>query len=228
MCHHLYAYDKQAYESIPVNNVSLARQTLERCISDITSRCASRRLQLNTAKTELIWFGSRQMLEKLTDYDLTLNTGTAVIRPLKSVRDLQVYLDSELTMKTHISKAVTAVTTSFVEFARFAGSSAQQLVLAFILSRLDYCNSLLSRLPVPCKVNHSATAACDECSGSSHHELVVARQCEDLSGAVTLSRLSKELHTNCICSCITSTLDKHHSTCQTVYPQFLHSVADTG
>jgi len=31
----------------------------------------------------------------------------------------------------------------------------------------------------------------------------------------------------CACSCITSTLDKHHSTCQTVYPQFPHSVADT-
>ena len=41
-------------------------------------------------------------------------------------------------------------------------------------------------------------------------------------------RLSKELHTSCVCSCITSTLDKHHSTCQTVYPQFLHSVADAG
>jgi len=111
VCHHLYAYDKQAYESIPVNNVSLARQTLERCISDITSRCVSkisRRLQLNAAKTELIWFGYRQMVAKLTDYDLTLNrpTGTAVIRPLKSVRDLRVHLDSELTMKTHISKAV--------------------------------------------------------------------------------------------------------------------------
>ena len=41
------------------------------------------------------------------------------------------------------------------------------------------------------------------------------------------SRLSKELHTSCVCSCVTSTLDKHHSTCQTVYPQFLHSAADT-
>ena len=41
-------------------------------------------------------------------------------------------------------------------------------------------------------------------------------------------RLSKELHTSCDCSCITSTLDKHHSTCQTAYPQFLHSVADAG
>ena len=59
--HHLYADDKQAYVSVPVNYVSLARQTLESCISDINSWRASRRLQLNAAKTELIRFDSRQM-----------------------------------------------------------------------------------------------------------------------------------------------------------------------
>jgi len=41
-------------------------------------------------------------------------------------------------------------------------------------------------------------------------------------------RLSKELHTSCVCLCITSVLDGHHNTYQIVYPQFLHSVADTG
>jgi len=46
------------------------------------------------------------MLEKLTDSDLTLDTGTMVICPSKSVRDLGVHLDSELTVKTHISKVV--------------------------------------------------------------------------------------------------------------------------
>jgi len=44
------------------------------------------------------------MLEKLTDADLTLYTGTMVIHPVKSVRDLDVHLDGELTMKIHISK----------------------------------------------------------------------------------------------------------------------------
>ena len=33
--------------------------------------------------------------------------------------------------------------------------------------------------------------------------------------------------TSCVRSCITSTLDKHHSTCQTVYPKSQQSVADT-
>ena len=39
--------------------------------------------------------------------------------------------------------------------------------------------------------------------------------------------LSKELHTSCVCSSTTSTSDKHHNTCQTVYLQFLQPVADT-
>ena len=91
------------------------------------------------------------MLEKLTDSDLTLDTGTTVIRPSKSVRDLGVHLDSELTMKTHISKVVSCChhqLRRIRQVRRLVGQDvAQQLVSAFILSRLDYCNSLLSRLP---------------------------------------------------------------------------------
>jgi len=37
------------------------------------------------------------------------------------------------------------------------------------------------------KVNHSAPAACDECSGSRRHERVVARPRETSSEAVTLA-----------------------------------------
>jgi len=48
---HLCADDKQAYVSVPAKNVSLACQTLESYIIDITSWCASRRLQLNATKT---------------------------------------------------------------------------------------------------------------------------------------------------------------------------------
>jgi len=74
-----------------------------------------------------------------------------VIRPVKSVRDLGVHLDSELTMKTHISKVVSSCSHQLrriCQIRRLVGQDvAQQLVSAFILSRLDYCNSLLSLLP---------------------------------------------------------------------------------
>jgi len=120
------------------------------------------------------------MLAKLTDSDLTLDTGTAVIRPLKSVRDLRVHLDSELTMKTHISKAVSCCyhqLRRIRQVRRLVGSTAG-FSIHFIATRLLQLTVVSSA-----KVNHSAPAACDECSGSSHHELVVARQCEDSSGA---------------------------------------------
>jgi len=185
--HLLYADDKQAYVSVRVYNVSLARQTLEHCISDITSWCASRRLQLNAAKPELIWFGSRKMLAKLTDSDLTLDTGTTVICPSKSVRDLGVHLDSELTMKTHILKVVSCCYHQLrrirqVSTARRARCrSTARFIFHFIAYRL-----LQLAVVSSAKVNHSAPAACDECSGSSYHELV-ARPREASSEAASLA-----------------------------------------
>ena len=82
--------------------------THHRDYSDISSWCSSRRLQLNATKTELIWFGSRQMLQRLSDHDLTLEVDISVMQPVKCVRDLGVHLDCELTMKTRISKVVSA------------------------------------------------------------------------------------------------------------------------
>ena len=93
-----------------------------------------------------------------------------------------------------------------------------------------YSSVLLLQLTVvlSAKVNHSAPAACDECSGSSSWTCRCVTMWSQLWSSYIGCRLSKELHTSCVCSCDTSTLDKHHSTCQTVYLQFLHSVADIG
>jgi len=79
-----------------------------------------------------------------------LDTGSAVIHPVKSVRDLVVHLDSELMMKTLILKVVSSCYHQFrriCQVRQLVGQDvAQQLVSAFILSLLDYGNSLLSRL----------------------------------------------------------------------------------
>ena len=102
--------------------------------------------------------------------------------------DLGVHLDSELTMKTHISKVVSCCyhpLRRIRQVRRLVGQDvAQQLVSAFILSRLG-----LLQLTVvsSAKVNHPAPAACDECSGSSRHERVVARPRETSSEALTLA-----------------------------------------
>ena len=68
------------------------------------------------------------------------------------VRDLGVWLDSELTMQDYISRTASSC---FFHFCRLrqlrvsvvCRSTMQRLVSALILSRLDYCNAVLAGLP---------------------------------------------------------------------------------
>ena len=77
---------------------------LQHCIADIADWCGSRRLQLNAAKTELVWFGSSSSLRSLPQSSRTVVVGTETLQPLESVRNLGVYLDSSLSMQTHVAK----------------------------------------------------------------------------------------------------------------------------
>jgi len=148
--HHLYAYDKQAYVNTPVSDVSAARATLEGCISDVSDWCSSCRLQLNETKIELIWFGSKKILGKVPESELNLTVGPTTIQPVNSVRDLGVQLDSQLTMKAHVSKVAGSCLYQLRCLRQIRRLVVQevtaQLVSAFILSQLDYCNSVLAGL----------------------------------------------------------------------------------
>src|SRR5664279_94515 len=64
----------------------------------------SNRLQLNTAKTEVLWCSSNRRQHQLPQSGLRI--GADVIIPYVAVRNLGVYLDCDVTMKTHVSKVV--------------------------------------------------------------------------------------------------------------------------
>ena len=89
--------DKQLYTAVPRNEIHVAGQRLTSCISDLRDWCASRRLELNASKTELIWFGTRTSLRRLSSADRTLTIDSVDVQPSDVVRDLGVLLDSELT-----------------------------------------------------------------------------------------------------------------------------------
>ena len=103
------------------------------------------------SQREIIWFGTRATLKRLENTNLSLHVGTDTVTPSNVVRDLGVRLNSELTMRQHISKTVGAY---FYHLRRlkkvrriFESSVICRLVTAFVTSCLDYCKALLAGLP---------------------------------------------------------------------------------
>lgn len=148
---HLYADDSQLYTSCLPADVDAVRTRLSNCSADMIQWCASRRLQLNANKTEVIWFGSRSNLNKLSRCDLSVKVGCEVIQPSHVVRNLGVHLDAQLSMKQHIAKVAAACfyhLRRLRQIRRRVGKEVTvRLVLALVTPRLDYCNSMLAGLP---------------------------------------------------------------------------------
>ena len=135
----------------PATSIPGTKLKFQSCIEATQEWCKSRRLQLNPAKTELIWFGSKANLKKIADLDLNLYIGADVIKPVSVVRDLGVFLDSELSMRHHINTVVRSCFFHLLRLRsvrRILGADVTAgLVSAFVTTRLDYCNSILAGLP---------------------------------------------------------------------------------
>ena len=96
---HFYADDMQLYASCHPDNISDVRLHLSACGADVSRWFASRRLQMNSDKTEIVWLGSRAQLAKLAVHDCSLRIGSEIVQPESAVRVLGVLFDSELAMK---------------------------------------------------------------------------------------------------------------------------------
>ena len=148
---HLYADDTQLYIHLATRDIHQAKDKLVSCIREIQNWCASMRLRLNPTKTELIWFHrNKHPAHPLNNQCLQLDPN-CIITPVNTVRDLGVLLDSSLNLKAHI----TSVTRScFFHLRRIRQVKKclnerclRVLVQALVISRIDYCNSILTGLP---------------------------------------------------------------------------------
>ena len=75
-----------------------------------------------------------------------LRIGSDLVNPSKSVRDLGIYFDSDLSMRCHVQKTVAsyfAVLCQLRSIRRSVPTSVYQtLVVALVLPRLDYGNDV--------------------------------------------------------------------------------------
>jgi len=106
-------------------------------------------LQLNPAKTEILWFTLSRRQIQIPQAPFCV--GTATIAPSSVVCDPGIYLDSNLSMTTHISKTVSNCFFAMrsIRSVRRSVSKAVllSLVTALVLSRVDYGNATLAGRP---------------------------------------------------------------------------------
>jgi hypothetical protein len=146
---HLYADDTQIYGSCKPSDTKKLTEVVTDCFNDVSAWMLSNRLQLNADKTELMWFTTQRRQHQLPVGAICI--GGHDVPPVSSARNLGVYIDSALSMRRHIDVIAArcfAMLRQLRAIRRFTSPSVMQtLVTSLVLSRLDYCNSVMYGLP---------------------------------------------------------------------------------
>ena len=107
------------------------------------------KLRLNNSKTEFMIIGTRKQLAKMNIDGLSV--GESSIAPVTSVRNLGSWFDQNLSMIPHINKICKAASFHIYSIRRIrkylTNDATQTLVQSIVIGRLDYCNSLLYKVP---------------------------------------------------------------------------------
>ncbi len=148
ICYHNYADDTQIYITISPGDYDPI-QALSNCIEQVNDWMCQNFLQLNKDKTEVIVFGARE--ERLK---VSARLQSVMLRTTDQARNLGVVMDSDLNLRSHIKTITKSAYYHLKNISRIRGLMSQQdlekLIHAFIFSRLDYCNSVLTELPKKC------------------------------------------------------------------------------
>ena len=117
------------------------------CLTDLSTWMKDHHLQLNLAKTELLVIPAKESLS----HNINLKIGSTIVTPNKVAKNLGVMIDDELSCSNYID-SVTQTCQFQMSNVRnirpvLTQYSTQRLVQATVLSRVDYCNSLMTGLP---------------------------------------------------------------------------------
>jgi len=90
-------------------------------------------LMMNPAKTDVLWCSTRQQLT-----NLPLTPAGTTVQPSTSVRNLGVLFDADLSLKAHVNQLTARC------YCCMSTSHQELSTYSLIVTRLDYCNSLLT------------------------------------------------------------------------------------
>ena len=142
---HSYADDTQLYISTEPNNTA-AISNISNCLIAVNEWMNLNFLKLNEDKTEILLVGSKTNREMIKNHLGNLTQWTK-----NTVTSLGVVLDPDLNFRAHINKVLKSALFHLRNIAKVRSflnqKDAEKLIHAFIFSRLDYCNAVLTGLP---------------------------------------------------------------------------------
>jgi len=142
---HLSADDTQVYGSFSPYAAWILSTTISECLNDIVSWASSNRLQLNPTKTEVMWCATSRRQHQLLSSALQFS-GISV-SPVKSVWDLGIHIDADLSMRMHVLRMVSWCFDALRQLHQIRRSvptaTLQMLVVRLVLPWLDFGNSVL-------------------------------------------------------------------------------------
>ncbi|KAL4004124.1 protocadherin delta 1 [Sarotherodon galilaeus] len=145
---HCYADDLQLYVPLTIGNCAEVSK-LESCLSAIKGWLSDNFLLLNTDKTELMVIGPHKFQHLSQNFILRIDD--SVINCRDKVKNLGVWFDMVLSFESHVKEITKTAFYHLRKIARIrqvlSSDTAEVLVHAFVSSRIDYCNALLSGLP---------------------------------------------------------------------------------
>jgi len=151
MKYHFYADDTQIYITFnPTNdNATSSITLLQSCINDVKTWMTQNKLKLNTDKTEFLTISKKNIQNKISIPELVLD-GKIIVKS-NDVRNLGAQFDSTLTMEKHIKKTATGARQQLYKIAKLKyfldRNSLLTLINSFVISRIDYLNSLIYGVP---------------------------------------------------------------------------------
>jgi len=142
-----YVDDTKIYMSFNVKDCDDAVAAVNEDLHNIRNWCFQNGLLLNPEKTKLIVYGSRQMLEKLPEFHISL-LGKELV-PADFVKDLGVTFDKYLTFNEHTINTVSSCISTLAQISRVKHIFKNELITiinALVFSKLYYCSSVWSNM----------------------------------------------------------------------------------
>ncbi|XP_075313226.1 uncharacterized protein LOC142373735 [Odontesthes bonariensis] len=141
--YHSYADDTQLILSFPPSDTQVEAR-IAACLADISGWMSMHHLKLNLDKTELVFLPGKACPFR----DPAITVDDSVVTSTRTARNLGVTLDDELSFSPNIASVTRSCRFLLYNIRRIhpflTDKALQVLIQALVISRLDYCNSLLA------------------------------------------------------------------------------------